>query len=216
MKKLLFLVGTLFLLAPEGGTPQKSITNQIYTLYLPLKMAKYIALLRGINVGVHHKVPMVELKAKMLEWGSKNVTTLLNSGNIVFESDDSELKKVESALQSQLENHFGFVIPVICVNADEISDLVSDNPFEGVEINENIRLYLTFLRENPKVVKSSSEKGSEDGFKILETRGRVIISVLDLSISKTVKGMEKLEKLYGKNITTRNYNTILKLHTKLM
>lgn len=177
-------------------------------------MTKYIALLRGINVGGHHKVPMAELKTKMAQWGYQNVITLLNSGNIVFESDDSELKKVESALQSQLENHFGFAIPAICVNATEISDLVSDKPFEGVEINENIRLYLTFLREKPVTVKFS-EVGSEDGFKILGIRGRVIMSVLDLSISKTVKGMEKLEKLYGKNITTRNYNTILKLHDKL-
>ncbi len=177
-------------------------------------MKKYIALLRGINVGGHHKVPMAELKAEMSQWGYKSIVTLLNSGNIVFESDDSELVRVESALQSQLENHFGFAIPVICVNADEISDLVSDNPFEGVETNENIRLYLTFLREKPVTVKFS-EKGSEDGFKILETRGRIIVSVLDLSISKTVKGMEQLEKLYGKNITTRNYNTILKIHVKM-
>lgn len=178
-------------------------------------MTKYIALLRGINVGGHHKVPMAELKTKMAQWGYKNVITLLNSGNIVFESDETEAEEVESSLQSQLENHFGFSIPVICVNANEISNLVSDNPFEGGEINENIRLYLTFLREKPVTVKFS-EKGSEDGFKIIETRGRIIVSVLDLSISKTVKGMEQLEKLYGKNITTRNYNTILKLHGKLM
>lgn len=52
----------------------------------------------------------------------------------------------------------------------------------------------------------------DDGaFIILSIMGRAIASVLDLSLTKTVKGMEALEKLYGKDITTRNWNTIIKV-----
>jgi len=46
---------------------------------------KYVAFLRGINVGGHHKVPMADLRKELEKLGFENVMTLLNSGNIIFE-----------------------------------------------------------------------------------------------------------------------------------
>ena len=56
---------------------------------------KYVAFLRGINVGGHHKVPMANLRAEMEKLGFVDVKTLLNSGNIVFTANSQDIKDVE-------------------------------------------------------------------------------------------------------------------------
>ena len=71
---------------------------------------KYVAFLRGINVGGHHKVPMIDLRAELEKINLKNSITILNSGNVLFESDE---KNLENKISEHLEEKFGFHIPVI-------------------------------------------------------------------------------------------------------
>lgn len=176
----------------------------------------YIALLRGINVGGHHKVPMADLKVLLQKMKLTQVRTLLNSGNIIFESDlyisESDL---EALLQSTLEKHFGFPIPVILCEKAVMDELVLTDPFKKIEVTKDTRLYVSFLKE-PSEVELKTPWTSDDGtFTIIAYTGKIICSILDLSLTKTVKGMDSLEKLFGKDITTRNWNTILKIHAKM-
>lgn len=178
-------------------------------------MTKHIALLRGINVSGHHKVPMAELKAMMIEWGFHNPITLLNSGNVIFEFEDQPLDKIESDLSEKLSSHFGFSIPVILRTAIQLAQLLASEPFKNITVTKDIRLYISFIRPSQNSSISlpwSTEKGE---FQILDVKDNSIISVLDLSVTKTTKGMETLEKLFGKDITTRNWNTVLKIAKKL-
>lgn len=177
-------------------------------------MNKYVALLRGINVSGYRKVPMVELKAKMEEWGFHNLATVLNSGNVIFESEDQPLGKIESYLSEKLSSHFGFQIPVILRTAIQLEQLVSSEPFKNITVTKDIRLYISFIRPSQNSCISlpwSTEKGE---FQILDIKDNSIISVLDLSVTNTTKGMEALEKLFGKDITTRNWNTVLRVLSK--
>lgn len=176
---------------------------------------KFIALLRGINVGGYHKVPMAELKNEMKRWGYTNVTTLLNSGNIIFDSPEENPEKNEINLAGLLEEHFGFPVPVIIRTVREMEDLVSNDPFEGIPVTKDTRLYLSFLKHSPEPPARLPWISPDNSFQIIEVRDKTICSVLDVSTSKTVKGMEELEKRFGKNITTRNLNTIVKICNSL-
>jgi uncharacterized protein (DUF1697 family) len=90
--------------------------------------------------------------------------------------------------------------------------LVNDDPFAGIDVHKNIRLYITFLKE-PSTTKLTLPYISKDNsFRIIDIKKDIIISVLDITTTSTPKGMEDLEKLFGKNITTRNWNTIQKIH----
>lgn len=73
----------------------------------------YIAFLRGINVGGHHKVPMSELKKEFQKLGFENIVTLLNSGNIIFEGSSNNTTSLEQQISTHLENVFGFSILTI-------------------------------------------------------------------------------------------------------
>lgn len=175
----------------------------------------YIAFLRGINVGGHHKLPMSELKKEMKHLGFEKIVTILNSGNLIFTATKTNIQKLEDKISKQLESTSGFSVPVIIRSAESIIELYNTEPFKDEKITKDIRLYISFLKE-----KKSPELNipwiSEDGaYKIVSISNTAILSVLDLSISRTTKAMNVLEKLAGKDITTRNWNTIERIIQKL-
>lgn len=176
----------------------------------------YTGFLRGINVGGHHKVPMAELRRKLTEIGCEDVRTVLNSGNIIFETDQANIRDLESKIESHISQFFHFEIPVILQEKSDIADLVSNNPFENVNTHKDVRLYVSFLKDEPGIEVTLPYTSKDDSYKIISVSNRIICSVLDLSITKTPKGMDELEKLFGKNITTRNWNTILKINDVVM
>lgn len=177
-------------------------------------MAKFVAFLRGINVGGHHKVPMQELKQVLQNMGFENIITLLNSGNVIFEAKPTEIAELESLIAQQLNSSFGFPIPVIIRSAENLEELITSDPFKGIDFTKETSLYLSFLRKSPQTEIPLPWVSEDNSFRILNIHGADIISVLDLNVGKTVKGMDNLEKLFGKDITTRNWNTILKIWEK--
>ena len=172
---------------------------------------RYVALLRGINVGGHHKVPMATLKDAFEAMGFKSVKTFLNSGNVVFETDKVCDKGIEVEIATELAAVFGFPIPVLVRKSGAIQKIIEMDPFGEVQVQKDIRLYVTFLKEGPQEKFSLPWTSPDGSFKILEAAEGMICSVLDVSLSKTPDAMKILEKAYGRNITTRNWNTILKL-----
>lgn len=169
----------------------------------------YAAFLRGINVGGKHKVPMQTLCSILEELGYGRVKTLLNSGNVIFEVDSKEEQAVEDELGPILEEQFGFPIPILARKMNTLKDVVVEDPFADIAKHPELQLYVTFVRSN---LQDNSGWRSPDGsFQVISAKDRMIFSSLDLSKSRTVDAMKLLEKKYSKDITTRNWNTIVKL-----
>ena len=97
-------------------------------------MARFIALLRGINVGGHAMVPMAELREICAGLGWTEVETYIQSGNLVFEASGKG-PALESALEEKLETAFGFRPAVIVRSAAQVKALADANPFP--EASEN-------------------------------------------------------------------------------
>lgn len=176
---------------------------------------KYVAFLRGINVGGKHKLPMVELKSLFFKMDFTDILTVLNTGNVIFESNKKEIHKLESLIQQNLESYFNFPIPVIIREAHTIIELVNSNPFEGMKKHDKIRLYATFLKKESEQELELPWFSNDNSFLIINNINNVVLSVLDFSVNSTLQGMNFLEDFYGKEVTTRNWNTILRISTKL-
>jgi len=172
---------------------------------------RLIGFLRGINVGGHHRVPMAELREKLHDIGCDNVQTLLNTGNFVFDTQETNISELENTIEDVLSRSFGFPIPVILKTQQEISALVDSNPFEKIDMHKDMRLYVSLLKDSPEVALTIPYFSQDKTYTIIAIKEKVILSVLDLSTTSTPKGMNDLEKLFGKNITTRNWNTIKKI-----
>ncbi len=179
-----------------------------------MKTKQYIAFLRGINVSGHHKVPMGELQMKLQEWGFEHVVTLLNSGNVIF-TTTSNPEDLEKTISEYLEHTFGFPVPTIVRDSEMINRLFQEAPFQGIEVHKDIRLYVSFLKKSAAVNLKIPWASSDNAYKILAIHDKTILSVLDLSVSNTPKAMEGLEKYFGRDITTRNWNTIARIVKKL-
>lgn len=175
-------------------------------------MATYAAFLRGINVGGNKKVPMTKLKTVLEKMGFENVRTLLASGNVIFSAKKEKTPTLEKKIRRVLEEEFGFTIPVLVREMQRLEEIIADSPFKGITVTKDIRLSITFLSEPPKPKLKIPYASADKALRILRLKSDYLATVLDLSKgSGTVDAMAVIEKEFGKNVTTRNWNTVMKV-----
>lgn len=136
---------------------------------------QYAAFLRGINVGGKVLIKMDDLKKLFEKAGFTNVKTILASGNVIFDTEvspDAAEKKAEELLRAKYKRD----IFVLVRSIDDLEKLHKRDPFKGIKVTKNTRLYVTFCREKPKGLKPQKHPG----FVILSIKDREIFSVLEL------------------------------------
>ncbi|HEV2109891.1 MAG TPA: DUF1697 domain-containing protein [Gammaproteobacteria bacterium] len=174
------------------------------------KSKTYIAFLHGINVG-GRTVPMAALKKTFEKMGYGNVRTVLTSGNVSFDNKNG-LAVSPKGIGTALAKAFGFEIEVLLRTRVELEKLVKADPFKGVRMTPETRAYVTFLAGKPKTGLKVPYAAPDFPFKILKVTAGEVLSVVVLSPKGgTTEAMGILEKAFGKNLTTRNWNTVKKL-----
>ncbi len=175
-------------------------------------MNRYIAFLRGINVGGHKIIKMPELARLFGSFGLNNVKTYIASGNVLFETSETDPDIVTRTIEEGLRNALQYEIKVILRTMSELAELVSSDPFKDVPQPENVRLYVTFLAEDSNSALKLPYESPRGEFQLLKKTNREVFSVVFLSqISRSVDGMTFIEKEFGKASTTRNWNTVKKI-----
>lgn len=172
-------------------------------------MEKYIALLRGINVGGKRKILMADLKSLFEKLQLENISTYIQSGNVLF-SSENKIDQIElsNIIEKEILTQFGFEVPVIVISIIEMKQAVKENPFSSESIE---RLHLTFLKENPKTENINTLESLDftpDNFKI---HGKSIFLNLENKYHKTKLSNQFFEKKLQTSATTRNWKTVLKL-----
>lgn len=171
-------------------------------------MNRKIAILRGINVGGKRKILMADLKALCEKLGLKNVKTYIQSGNLIFTSDNQN-SKLENILENEILEKFGFDVPVIVRDSQELQASIEKNPF--IKTCDIAQLHLTFLKDKP--TKDNEEKilmynFEPDKFKIND-KDVFIFCAGKYHQSKLTNNF--FEKKLKVGATTRNWKTVLKL-----
>ena len=171
---------------------------------------RYVAFLRGINVG-KRRVKNDALGKVFADLGFENVKILIASGNVLFDAEATSESTLTKTVEHALEKALGFDVSVMLRSIPELQAMLDRDPFKGVEVTKQTRLYVTLLAEKTKST-LKLPYASEDGrFRILSRSDREVYSVLALEEgARTVDLMAILEKEYGKGATTRNWNTIQK------
>lgn len=171
---------------------------------------KYVALLRGINVGGNNKVVMSELKKVFETLGFTDVSTYINSGNVIFQSSKKDFSRIEHALKKS----FGFEIKVVIRDAKNIKKLSESIP-RSFDNNTEQKTDVLFLWE--KFNKKSSVNLITVNPKVdtlVYVSGAIVWNIKRADYSKS--GMNKfIGTTVYKNMTARNVNTVRKL-AKLM
>jgi hypothetical protein len=92
----------------------------------------FVALFRAINVSGRNKIPMADLRGLLAGLGLRNVRTYLQTGNAVFDADESPAQKLATAIEVRLERDLGPRVGVLVLPADAFAAVVTANPFLGV------------------------------------------------------------------------------------
>lgn len=92
-------------------------------------MTRFVALLRGVNVGGHNKVPMADLREALTRDGLASVRTYIQSGNVVLDSPTNEVEVVAARVRSVIARVFGLDIPVVALTAGDLRGLADANPY---------------------------------------------------------------------------------------
>lgn len=177
--------------------------------YVNILVMKYVALLRGINVGGKNKVEMKRLKVLFEKLGYKNVITYINSGNVIFETNQSGNKKIEKEIEAAITQEFFLNIRVVIRSKENINQ-VNAKIKPTWQNNADQRTNVMFLWpeiDSPNILKDIPKTSADDttyvsGALIWHTTG-------DHYKKGGLKDLAK-SKLY-KQMTVRNCNTVRKL-----
>jgi uncharacterized protein (DUF1697 family) len=165
----------------------------------------YAAFLRGVSP-VNAK--MSELKKCLEAAGLTNVKTVLASGNVVFETRAAPRTTIERKVEGAMEKHLGKVFATTVRSIDELEALVAADPFKAFRLAPAAKRVVTLLRAKPTVkIKLPVEL---DGAQILCVRGTEIFSAY-VPGPKGPVFMNLIEKTFGKDLTTRTWDTLGKV-----
>jgi uncharacterized protein (DUF1697 family) len=170
----------------------------------------YIALFRGINVGGNNIVDMRKLKTTFESLGFTNVTTYINSGNVLFKDSLKEEKELARLIEVAVKRDFQLNLKVIVINSDQLNAICAELPSTWVK-NESMRTDVMFLWEKydrPEVLEMIEIK-PEDNIKYVP--GAILWNIDAKDYNRS--GMRKVIGTdFYRHVTVRNVNTVRKLH----
>lgn len=182
-----------------------------------LFMISCCALLRGIGPG-NPNMRNEKLRAVFEHLGFTEVDSVLSSGNIVFGTDtDASVHEQEQQIQSALQSELGIQGGTILRDQNELEALAAKQPFDGIVHSKETYLTVTFLKEPPDPFlepfpDTVPEKVRIQGY---DAEARAILAVVDTTGVRTPDYMRWLEREFGKEITTRTWNTVGKILKRL-
>lgn len=176
-------------------------------------MKRYVALLRGINISGKNKISMAELKKNFSENDFTEVTTYLNSGNVVFSSTIEDKNKLSNKITSLIKEQFKLDIPVSVILQEELKQLLSNAPVWWGNNNKEIYDNIIFLMPPLSYEKYYSEIGepNEEYEKVLNYKNVVFWSFSRKYYQKTNWWSKTAKAKISNNITIRTANTVRKI-----
>jgi uncharacterized protein (DUF1697 family) len=175
--------------------------------------ARYVALLRGVNVGGRGKVGMQDLRALFASAGLTDVATYVQSGNVAFSGPKTDTAKLARTIEQKISSDMGIDVTVLIRSAAELLQIQERNPL--IERSDDpTKLHVTFLETEPDpdlVGKLPSGTKAADGADELRVVGREVYLFCPGGYGNSKLNNTFIEKRLDTRATTRNWRTVAKL-----
>ena len=176
-------------------------------------MTRYIALLRGVNLGGYKMVSMADLRALIAKMGFTDVQTLLQSGNVVFSGPSKAPSVLESQIEKELEKRLELKVDIHIRTPQEWRAVIEANPFPAEAKKDPSHLLLTCYKSPLEASRVKAAQQAITGPERLHASGRHLYMTFPGGIGRSKAGV-----VVGKTLgagTARNWNTVLKLAAML-
>jgi uncharacterized protein (DUF1697 family) len=174
-------------------------------------MKTYIALLRGINVSGYKIIKMMDLRNLLAKHNFNNIRTYIQSGNIIFQTDNSDLQSIEREIHTIIKDYYDFEVPVFVINAKDIIRISKNNPFL-IKRNEEInKLFVAFFNNIPEpslVNNIKYSKAQKEEFLLMD---KYFYLYYPEGVGKSKFSNNYIEQKLKIQSTIRNWKTVMKL-----
>lgn len=175
---------------------------------------QYVALLRGIGPG-NPNMSNANLCSAVEATGMRNVRAFISSGNVLFETDRIDAASMESELEAAWQDRLGFTSTTVIKSQDDLGQLIALDPFKGLTHGLSSYLLVTFMKRPQETPFRLPHQPLDKPYKVLEATGGALFTTTDNSTIPTTDLMAWLEKQFGKEITSRTWNTVQRIYKKM-
>lgn len=175
-----------------------------------ISAAVFVALLRGVNVGGNNIISMSSLKTSFEKMGFADVSTYINSGNILFKTRETDARKLETRIEAMLSRDYQLGCKVVVRSFCELANLVENLP-KNWDSDKQWKYNVIFLRhaiDSEKVLESVGAKPEIE--KVVYYPGTLLWSARTADIGQTTMNKLSSQKIF-QDMTVRNTNTTRKL-----
>jgi uncharacterized protein (DUF1697 family) len=174
-------------------------------------MTTYIALLRAVNLAGHKKIAMADLRTLLGELGMSGPKTLLQSGNLLFETGGRTDAELERLLEREAKRRIGLETDFFVRTSREWSAIVEGNPFPEEAKRDPAHLVLLLTKDAPGAAAVATLQAAIKGREVVRANRHAVYLVYPDGIGRSKLTMALIEKRLNTRGTGRNWNTVLKL-----
>lgn len=174
-------------------------------------MKTYISILRGINVSGHKIIKMDALRNLYENMGFSNVTTYVQSGNVIFSGQDIEIRVLEKNIYQQIEKEFGFQVPVILLSIEMLKHIIENNPFVEDKNKDKSFFHVTFLSSKPEKYDAITIENKKQDEEDIAFTDYAVYLYCPNGYGRTKLTNNFLESKLKVGATTRNWKTTQEL-----
>src|SRR6266704_5734598 len=174
-------------------------------------MAVIISMLRGVNVGGHNKIKMEALRALYESMKLRDAQTYVQSGNVIFRTDERDIARLAKRIEDGIERNFGFRPNVILRTAAEMREVVVRNPFAKRRGIEPSKFLVSFLASDPGEEAREKVRQTKCDPEELRIEGRELYIYFPNGMGRSKLSLAKLEKTLKTPGTGRNWNSVTKM-----
>lgn len=171
----------------------------------------YVALLRGINVSGKNSIRMPALRDSVSRLGLRGVQTYLQSGNIIFHTDQTDEATLAASIKARIAHDFGHEVAVLVISAEDLNLIANSNPLWPKTGGEETLFHCTFLFQPvPPDIFQSLKLPAATGERALLV-GKAVLLHCPHGYGRTKLNNSFFERVLGVPATTRNWRTVLAL-----
>lgn len=170
-------------------------------------MTVAVSLLRGINVGGRNKIRMADLRELYRDLGLTNIQSLLQSGNVLFETAEADLAVVGRELEAAIRADFGLDIHIILRSSDDFDGIFSRHRFSAAQLLEPRKIAVVFLSDAADSAAVDQLRESNPGREIIQADGRELFIFYTDGMARSKLDSSRIERALGLHSTARNWNT---------
>jgi uncharacterized protein (DUF1697 family) len=174
-------------------------------------MGVYISLLKGINVGGNKIIKMEALRVLYESLGFGGVTTLLQSGNVVFATEQGDAAALAAQIEAGIAATFGFESKIILRTAQQWRGIIDTHPFTAPQLAEPSKLLVSFLSEAPQPSVVAALLANYGGAESVYERGTELYIYYPDGMGRSKLDQVLSDRKLGVTQTGRNWNTVGKL-----